>query len=600
MLRHRNVDPAVLLPPVLQEHTMSRSRHLVALSFCALLLTACGGGGGGGAGGGDTPLLPTLSSDTVPGGDRIDVSSRNLLPFHAGDGWIYDSKAASGAVLADTTRSVIGSLDASGHFTLRESDASGSSDSAYQLSGDGLISINPLSADAGMPGLLAALPSLVEYPLPFYAVGSTRSTVRQGNIGADLDGDGKNDYFRAEVTQVFHGFKTVTVLGKPTEVAWFTNTLVLTVAVTSTGRSAFATAVEEAWLAPNLGLVHAERSSSASDGSVPVAPYTIDLRSANIAGVIYPNDGIALTVSLTHSALVFDATRGVYYASVPGSVAGQGNRIATIDAGSGRVSYSGVVGVEPGPLALSADGSTLYVGLSGSGELLRLAPPLMTELGRVTLPSEPFFGQRYAEDIAISPASNGVVAVSLVRPGTSPRHGGVVLVRDGVLQPTLTQVHTGSNRIGFDATGAWLYGYNNETSENGLRRIEVLADGLAERLVVAAGGGFGNSFEVRDGLVVIGSAVYSADASLAARGNVGTASGCRKLPGLGRLVCLDSSDSQRLRVADSSGFSTLATPRYAGSGSSSGGRYLTPGPVGQVAINSADTVTLFTTPSLLP
>ena len=577
---------------------VSLSRPLLALSLCALLLCGCGGGGGGG-GGGETPLLPTLSSDSVPSGDRIDVSSRNLLPFHAGDAWIYDSRSASGAVLTDTTRSVIGSLDASGHFTLRESDASGSSDSAYQLSGDGLISLNPLGADASTPGLLAALPSLVEYPLPFYAVGSTRSTVRQGNIGADLDGDGKNDYFRAEVTQLFHGFKTVTVLGKPTEVAWFTNTLVLTVAVTSTGRSALATAVEEAWLAPNLGLVHAERSTSASDGSVPVAAYTIDLRSANIAGVTYPNDGIALPVSLTHSALVFDATRGVFYASVPGSVAGQGNRIATIDAGSGGVTYSGVVGSEPGPLALSADGSSLYVGLRGSAEVVRLAPPSMTVVSRVTLPSEPFFGQRYAEDIAISPVSNGVVAVSLVRPGISPRHGGVVLVRDGVLQPTLTQVHTGSNRIAFDATGAWLYGYNNETSENGLRRIEVLADGLAERLVVPAGG-FGDSLEVRDGLVVVGRGVYSADPTLAARGVVSNAANCRKLPGLNRLVCLDNNDSQRLRVAESSGFTTLATPRYTSSGSFSGSSYLTPGPVGQVAINSADTVTLFTTPSLLP
>ena len=571
---------------------MYKFRPLLAL--CALLLSACGGGGG------DTPLLPTLSSDTLPSGDRIDVGARNLLPFHAGDTWIYDSRSASGAVLTDTTVSVVGSLDASGRFTLRTVDPSGSGDNAYRLGSDGLIAIDPLDAGTAMPGLLAALPSLLEYPLPFYAVGSTRSTVRQGNIGADLDGDGKNDYFRVEYTQLFHGFKTVAVLGKPTEVAWFTNTLVLTAVATRTGRSAVATAVEEAWLAPNLGLVHAERSSSASDGSVPVAAYTIDLRSANIAGVAYPNDGTALPVSLTHSALVFDATRGVYYASVPGSVVGQGNRIATIDATSGSIGYSAVVGSEPGPLALSADGSTLYVGLRGSGELLRLAPPAMTEVGRVTLPSEPFFGQRYAEDIAISPASNGVVAVSLVRPGVSPRHGGVVLVRDGVLQPTLTQAHTGSNRIGFDATGAWLYGYNNETTEFGLRRIEVLADGLVERLVVPTGGGFGSSFEVRDGLAVVGAAVYSADATLAARGIVATASGCRKLPGQNLLVCLDANDSQRLRIAESIGFSTLATPRYTSSGSYSGGSHLTPGPAGQVAIDSADTVTLFTTPGLLP
>ena len=68
----------------------------------------------------------------------------------------------------------------------------------FALGSDGLAAIDPLDAGTAMPGLLAALPSLLEYPTPFYAVGSTRSTVRQGNAGADLDGDGKVDAADAE------------------------------------------------------------------------------------------------------------------------------------------------------------------------------------------------------------------------------------------------------------------------------------------------------------------------------------------------------------------------------------------------------------------
>ena len=60
-----------------------------------------------------------------------------------------------------------------------------------------------------------------------------------------------------------------------------------------------------------------------------------------------------------------------------------------------------------------------------------------------------------------------------------------------VMQPKRTQVHTGSNLVAFDSAGATLYGLNTETSEFGLRRIQVLADGLAQQLVVSAATSYG-------------------------------------------------------------------------------------------------------------
>ena len=41
----------------------------------------------------------------------------------------------------------------------------------------------------------------------------------------------------------------------------------------------------------------------------------------------------------------------------------------------------------------------------------------------------------------------------------------MVLIRSGVLQPRMTQDHTGSNLIAFDANGQFVYGLNNETTE---------------------------------------------------------------------------------------------------------------------------------------
>src|SRR5438046_1412980 len=76
--------------------------------------------------------------------------------------------------------------------------------------------------------------------------------------------------------------------------------------------------------------------------------------------------GSFVDVPLKHNTLVYDAARNVYYASVPGSVASSGNRIATIDPATGQLSFSRTVGPEPGALAISADASALYVGLDGT------------------------------------------------------------------------------------------------------------------------------------------------------------------------------------------------------------------------------------------
>jgi len=57
------------------------------------------------------------------------------------------------------------------------------------------------------------------------------------------------------------------------------------------------------------------------------------------------------------------------------------------------------------------------------------------------------------------------------------------------MQPKRTQVHPGSNLVAFDAAGTKVYGLSIE-SDLGLSRIQVLADGLVQELVVPAGTGF--------------------------------------------------------------------------------------------------------------
>jgi hypothetical protein len=147
-------------------------------------------------------------------------------------------------------------------------------------------------------------------------------------------------------------------------------------------------------------------------------------------------------IALAHEALVFDPSRAVYYASVPGPVVGSGNTIARIDAATGAVTYSRVVGSEPGALALARDGSALYVGADGSGEVVKLGLPGFEERWRARLPALQFTGQLTAEQLAVKPDDADVVAVSMRNTGYSPRHEGVALLRGGTLTPRQTQTHT--------------------------------------------------------------------------------------------------------------------------------------------------------------
>jgi hypothetical protein len=254
----------------------------VCAGLVLALLAGCGGGGGDSRG----PLLPTLSRDTVPAGTRIDVSALDLFPSGAGDVWVYDRVPAQGAS-ATVTRSVVEGPDADGWVVLREADATTSTDIVQRLTADGLEQFDPLGARDTWPGAFDLLPSFIEYPTPLYPQGGERRILRQGSLGADEDGDGRDDYFRAEIVQVFEGFETMEVMGLDVQVARFSNTVAFTSALTRTGDRYTATTTEHTWFEPGIGLVRADRSAVGSDGEVLVEPYSILLRSATVDGQDY-------------------------------------------------------------------------------------------------------------------------------------------------------------------------------------------------------------------------------------------------------------------------------------------------------------------------
>lgn len=545
--------------------------------------------------------LDTIATDTVPAGARIDVAARKLFPLNGGDSAEYTRSPShsNGAVTA--VRAVATAADASGRWPVTETHGSATTVQRYTLDAAGLTWHDPFAAEGSMPGLHAAMPSVLLYPAQFHAPGSTRVHFRQGALGADADGDGRHDYYAATFLQTFVGFEALSLFGVTVEVAHVRTQRTLVVQSVATGARRVTQDIESVWLADGIGAVRVERSRTADPGVAET--YRLDLHAATVAGVAH---GAAravtnLVLPLEHEALVYDATRDVFYASMTtGST--QGNRIAIIKAGDGSVTYSAPVGSAPKALALASDGASLYVALDGSGEVVRLRLPGLTELARVRMPLSGFFGAGYVEELAASPTSPDVFAASLYAKGVSPRHQGVVLVRNAVVQPTATAGHTGANSIGFDSTGAWLYGYNNETTEFGLRRIEVVPDGVVERRNVFTDGSFRRRLRIQDAVALVGNRAYRADDSLALLGEVSGGTDCIKLPSLSRIVCHsdDLDDGRRLIVADAVTFTPTGSVFYAPSAPDvTNGRWqLVPGRTGQVAISEDNRVVLFSDPLL--
>lgn len=205
------------------------------------------------------------------------------------------------------------------------------------------------------------------------------------------------------------------------------------------------------------------------------------------------------------ASLVYSPATNRLYASVADDPA-YPNSVVAIDPDRGEVEWSLAVGSAPGPIAVSGDGTRVYVGLRGAPEVVRVGTAARAVEARIGLGNDPFFGARYAGDIEVQPGNPLVVAVSMVRLNVSPRHAGVGIFDNGALRPVVTPGHTGSDVITFGATPERLYGYNNGTSEFGFRRLQVSADGLREISVDDSFGsgpfsGYGTDILYADGRV---------------------------------------------------------------------------------------------------
>jgi Bacterial Ig-like domain (group 3)/Calx-beta domain len=184
-------------------------------------------------------------------------------------------------------------------------------------------------------------------------------------------------------------------------------------------------------------------------------------------------------LSLPTNDLVYDQGTQKVYASIPSSAGTFGNSLTPIDPQTGQMGTPVFIGSEPRKLALSDNGQYIYTGLEGAASIRRFDVASQSPGLQFAVGISQFNGPMYAEDMAVLPGIPNSVAVSRRNVGFSPRHEGVGVYDDGVVRSVTTPSHTGSNVIEFSSSAATLYGYNNETTEFGFRKMTVSASGLS-------------------------------------------------------------------------------------------------------------------------
>lgn len=184
------------------------------------------------------------------------------------------------------------------------------------------------------------------------------------------------------------------------------------------------------------------------------------------------------TVQVTANDLVYDSVTNKIYVSVPSANGSNGNSIGVINPNTFLLENTIFIGSEPTILAISDNGQYIYSGFSGSSTVRRFDVSTQTAGLQFSLGSDSSTGSYYAEDIEVMPGQPTTIAISRKNNGFSPRHEGVVIYDNNVMRPTTTPDHTGSNRIEFTSPNS-LIGYNNETTEFGIRRLSVNNSGVS-------------------------------------------------------------------------------------------------------------------------
>jgi Beta-propeller repeat len=140
---------------------------------------------------------------------------------------------------------------------------------------------------------------------------------------------------------------------------------------------------------------------------------------------------VYLSIPLNASALTIDPIGGLLYAAIPASATQNPNTIIPINPATGATMTPIPVASGPQALAVSGDGSELYV--ASTGVLQRINLQTLVIEKTFSLPVDSEYGQTYVEEMHVVPGSPKSIVVGLFLPNVDPAEDGAALYNDSGL-----------------------------------------------------------------------------------------------------------------------------------------------------------------------
>ena len=162
-------------------------------------------------------------------------------------------------------------------------------------------------------------------------------------------------------------------------------------------------------------------------------------------------------VSIANNDLVYNTVDGLLYASVPATAAGAiGNAVVGIDPNTGAITRQIQVGTNPNKLALSSDGTQLFVGIDGAGAVAQVNLAQAKIVNQFSLGGGPgVYNAPYtALSLAAVPGLPNSVAVATT--GEYGSGSGVAIFDSGVAR-TGSSVNVAGGPLSFGSSASKLY-----------------------------------------------------------------------------------------------------------------------------------------------
>ncbi len=397
---------------------------------------------------------------------------------------------------------------------------------------------------------------VVVYPNTLYPVGTTRTAVRQGNWGEDLDGDGKNESFRFELSQQVLGEETITIpiSSTPVQVLHFRTVLTQLIQPTKAGLTAVeAKTTVDDYVLRGVGIVRSHKVYTSTGLTAPPDRLTL-VKSVKAGGVQFGPVLVGKAIiSFDEPAeqVVYVPAQDIFLVAIPTFVSDpHSGAVALIDGSTGQIKgYSASLQPEwIQDLKVSSDGASVYLAVVDSSRntasivkmVLSVGPTTatLTEQLRLTLP----LGMVPVK-LAVSPADPGLVVLSVN--ATDPSLAGVYVMRDLVLG---ARISTPAEAMAFNHDGTRLITF--DMSSNALSDVslhQMVHDTLIKvnGITLPSGSDVGTVQDVAMNRVYIANRWFSFN-------DLSTASlpgdSCRVLPDEVRLVCLASISSAEANV----------------------------------------------------